>query len=72
MPEVSGGGACFVDPYDVCLIRENVVKVLSDSELRVDLINRGFANAEKYKPSVVAGKYLKIYRRMEAMAFDFE
>lgn len=62
MPEVGGGGACYVDPYDVSAIRSAVEKIINNTEFRERLINDGVKNVQKYGPVNIAGKYAELYR----------
>ncbi|TGA99834.1 glycosyltransferase family 1 protein [Sporolactobacillus shoreae] len=48
LPEVSGDAALLVDPLDIDQIAEAVTRVLTDFELRQDMIDKGLANARKY------------------------
>lgn len=66
MRDVAGGGAVLVDPEDAGAIGEAFGRVVSDSGLRADLIEKGRANAAKYSPARIAGIYLDIYREVAA------
>jgi glycosyltransferase involved in cell wall biosynthesis len=66
MPEVSGGAACVVDPYDVHEIRAGIDRIISDDEYREDLVRRGRENAKKYDPNTIARLYLEIYQEVAA------
>lgn len=47
-PEAAGNAALYVDPLDVRDISQAIIRVLSDSDLRKDLIARGYDNAERF------------------------
>lgn len=47
-PEAAGDAALYVSPLDVPGIAEAVLRVLSDKELRSDLIGKGFINARRF------------------------
>lgn len=64
MPEVAGDGACMVDPFDVRSIHEGILKVMNDVAYRDELITRGRANADKFKPTVIAEQYARLYRQV--------
>jgi len=64
MPEVAGDGACLVDPYDVSSIREGILKVMNDAAYRDDLVSKGRANAEMFKPRIIAERYADLYRQV--------
>lgn len=64
MPEVSGGAACLVDPYDVGSIRAGVVRVIGDEAYRTALVAAGLANVERFRPRAVAEAYAALYREL--------
>ncbi len=66
MPEVAGHAACIVDPFDENSIRSGFLRVINDHDYRIQLIQRGFANAMRFDPESVARKYLEIYQRVDA------
>lgn len=64
MPEVAGDAACLVDPYDCDSIRTGILRVISDRVYRTGLIERGFENAKRFNPDVIASNYFDLYRRV--------
>lgn len=64
MPEVAGGGACFVDPYNIENIRDGVARVIQDRSFRETLISRGFLNIKRFSPEAVARQYEDLYARI--------
>jgi glycosyltransferase involved in cell wall biosynthesis len=68
MPEVAGDGALFVDPESGESIREAVASLLNEPGMRDDLIQKGFANVEKYRPEIVAAKYAEVYDRVASQS----
>lgn len=48
MPEISGEGALYADPYDVNSICEAMIKLYSNPSLREELIRKGQEQAKKY------------------------
>jgi glycosyltransferase involved in cell wall biosynthesis len=62
MPEVAGGAAHIVNPFDVESIRSGLLKVIEDEPYRERLISAGFANAERFSPQAVALEYADLYR----------
>ncbi len=64
MPEVAGGAAFLVDPFDPRSIRHGVDRVRGDAELRAELVRRGFENAARFSPAATAAGYVDIYRSL--------
>jgi glycosyltransferase involved in cell wall biosynthesis len=64
MPEVAGGAACLVDPFDVGSIRSGIEKVIKDTQYREQLIEKGFKNVERFRPEVIATQYADLYREV--------
>jgi glycosyltransferase involved in cell wall biosynthesis len=48
VPEISGGGACVVDPHDVVAQAEAMLRVLNDRNYRHTLIEQGRAWCQQY------------------------
>lgn len=65
MPEVGGNAACYVDPYNVSAIRVAVEKIIYDADYRQQLVENGYRNVERFRLSVVAAQYAKLYRKLE-------
>lgn len=66
MPEVAGQGAYLVDPFDIDSIRNGLVAIFENAELRQRLIRNGLANAERFNHSKICEQYLDIYQRAAA------
>lgn len=66
MPEVAGGAACLVNPYDTKSIRAGLERIIRDRGYREDLVNRGYRNVLRFDPEEIAKAYLNIYRRLLA------
>ncbi len=64
MNEIAGSGACLVDPFDIESIRTGILKVISDSGYREQLVKKGLENLERFSPQVIAQQYLACYRRL--------
>jgi len=64
MPEVAGDAACFVDPYDVACIRAGIQRIINDANYRDRLVQAGYRNIERFRPSVIAEQYSNLYRRI--------
>lgn len=63
MAEVAGSGACLVDPTDISSIRAGIKKLIHDHTFRMQVVDSGLKNVERYSPQVVATKYLSVYRQ---------
>ena len=61
LPEVCGDAALLFDPRDPVTLTAHLERVMQDGELRQNLIDKGFANCERYSwertAAVVAGVY---------------
>jgi glycosyltransferase involved in cell wall biosynthesis len=66
LPEIAGGAALLVDPYDVDAIADGIVRAVNDEGLRLDLIQRGLARARTFSWAQSVGKIHQIY--MEVLA----
>lgn len=66
MPEVAGGAACLVDPFDVKSIRLGINRVISDDAFRADLVANGYENAKRFSIENIALQYSKLYRGLQA------
>lgn len=64
MPEAAGGAALLVDPEDTDAIRSAVERLRTDAALRTELVECGLQNAERYRPSAIAGEYAALYRSL--------
>lgn len=64
LTEVAGDAACLVDPYDVADIRAGVTRVIGDAAHREELVRRGFANVERFRPAAIAREYLALYTEL--------
>jgi glycosyltransferase involved in cell wall biosynthesis len=48
MPEVAGGAAYLVDPYDIDQIAQGITALATDEGLRQDLIHKGANRAQDF------------------------
>ncbi|MEH1843560.1 MAG: glycosyltransferase family 1 protein [Nostoc sp.] len=62
IPEVSGDAAILIDPNDPVQLAEAILKVISDSQLRQELINKGKARARLFSWERTAKETLNAYR----------
>ena len=61
LPEVAGKAALLVDPYDVDDIAAGLQQIVSDSGLRVELVERGFERAAQFRWEDSARKLVELY-----------
>ena len=66
MPEVAGNGAILVDPNDVNNIREAILEMHSNSDLRNKLVNEGYHNVDRFAPEKITDQYTKLYLNLGA------
>jgi glycosyltransferase involved in cell wall biosynthesis len=64
MPEVAGNGALLVDPLSVQSMREGLQKLISDKDLREELIQEGFKNVKRFDPKTISDKYFELYQSL--------
>lgn len=56
LPEVSGDAALLVDPFSIPDISDAMLRIYNDSELRAQLISKGFTRSKKYTWEIAADK----------------
>ncbi|MFT2007742.1 glycosyltransferase [Pontibacter sp. 13R65] len=64
MAEVGAEAAMLVDPENVADIRRGILEIIENNELRERLVKNGIANVKKYRPEIVAARYLELYESM--------
>ena len=64
MKEVSDGAAFLIDPHSIKSIREAVLTVIQDPDLRETLIQKGFERVKTFQPSQIAKQYEGVYSLM--------
>lgn len=64
LPEVAGDAAILVNPNDVINLAEAILNVISDRQLRTDLIAKGKARANLYSWERTAKETLQAYRSL--------
>ena len=62
IPEVTGDAAILIDPNNLIQLAEAILKVISDSQLRQELINKGKARAKLFSWERTAQETLNAYR----------
>ncbi|MEH2246190.1 glycosyltransferase family 4 protein [Nostoc sp.] len=62
IPEVTGDAAILIDPSDSVQLAEAILKVISDSQIRQELISKGRERAKLFSWERTAKETLKAYR----------
>jgi glycosyltransferase involved in cell wall biosynthesis len=62
IPEVTGDAAILIDPNDFMQLAEGILKVISSSQLRQELINKGKERAKLFSWERTAKETLNVYR----------
>jgi len=65
-PEITGGAAKMVDPYDVDGIRDAILDVLRDEGLRSEMKDKGMIQARKFHWDNTARETLKVFQQVAA------
>ncbi|MCM8816239.1 MAG: glycosyltransferase family 4 protein [Candidatus Omnitrophica bacterium] len=66
LPEVSGGAAILVDPYNVEEIKNAIEKVLTDNQLKKNMRNKGLKHAEKFSWKKSASEIIETYKILKS------
>jgi len=61
MREVAGGGACLVDPLNVAQMRDGILRIITDSMYRDQLVDTGLRNVARHSPATISLQYLELY-----------
>lgn len=54
MPEISGNAGCLVDPENPTQIKDAMIRIVKDKEIRQDLVNKGFKQSKKFSWRMMA------------------
>ena len=64
LPEVVGNAGIMVDPHDANSLAEKMHEVLTDENLRKEMIKKGLKQAEKFSWEKCARETLKVYEEL--------
>lgn len=64
MPEIAKDAAYFVDPFNVVAIKNGILNVINNVELREDLISKGLENIKRFEPQKIAEQYTQLYNKV--------
>lgn len=66
MPEVAGDAAVLIDPFKPEEITAAMIRILSDENLKNDLIAKGFVQSAKFSWKAMAEQFVEIYHEIES------
>lgn len=52
-------------PYDINDIKHGINKIISDSNYREKIINRGFTNIKRFHLDTIPNQYLELYKSLD-------
>lgn len=67
LPEIAGGAGVEVDPYDLEGLGEALREVLTDGELRKEMVRKGLAQASKFSWRKAADETRGVYQELGAI-----
>ena len=65
MKEISKGAALLVNPFSVASIREAVIKLVNNEQLRDELVERGFQVVKRYEVESIAQQYINLWSKID-------
>ncbi|MDE3741482.1 glycosyltransferase family 4 protein [Maribacter polysaccharolyticus] len=64
MNQVAGEGAILVDPMNSDDIKSAYMKIITDDNLREEIIRKGLKNVKKYRVKNIANEYINLYQEI--------
>lgn len=64
LPEVAGDAALMVDAENTDAIREAVLRLIKEPELRNKLVANGFENIKRFQPEAIGEQFAGIYEKL--------
>ena len=64
MPEIAGDAAVLVDPFDISSIREGILTIIQNQQLREELVQNGLQNHLRFQPKQLAAQYAELYSQL--------
>lgn len=64
MPEVAGNSALLINPDSISSIRQGILKLIDDENLRSRLIQSGFENVKRFESKKIAQEYARLYQEV--------
>jgi glycosyltransferase involved in cell wall biosynthesis len=68
LPEVAGDAAVLVDPYDPQAIADGIYRVLTDEQLRRDMVHKGIARAGQFSWEQSVRRVRQIYGEVASLS----
>ena len=65
MKEVAGDGALLADPTSIASIRDHVIKLLADQQLKIQLVAAGKEKVKQYQPGFIAEAYQQLWSKFK-------
>lgn len=63
-PEAGGDASVYVNPYDVKEMQNAIKQLLTDSERRQNIAQKGYEFAQQFNDDVVAAQYYQLYEKL--------
>jgi glycosyltransferase involved in cell wall biosynthesis len=63
LPETGGDAAYYIDPYSPVDIANAMIQLQHDEQLRLQMIQKGWAHAQKFTPEACAANVMQVYLR---------
>lgn len=60
MTEIAGEGALFVDPFDVTSVRKGLLLLLSNNDICLSLVKRGYENLYRFNPTRIVEDFISL------------
>jgi glycosyltransferase involved in cell wall biosynthesis len=61
MPEISGDAALYFDPADANQLKNRILELIANADLKAELRRKGFANAKRFSWEKTARETIRIY-----------
>jgi glycosyltransferase involved in cell wall biosynthesis len=71
LPEIAGDAAILIDPHNIDQITKAMLRVLESEQLREELQQKGYAQAQQFTWPKAASKMLFVYQRLYEGATNF-
>lgn len=71
LPEVVGDAALLVDPNDIAALAQAIQTLLENEQLRSELVQKGYRQAQKYTWDISARRMLQVYQKLYDGETDF-